>query len=427
MMKLKTLLFIFLIPIVVLAQEVEHSISLGYVHQQIEATYPLMRKVEVQEKITAINDQIIRSGLLPEIQVGASASYQSEVTEIPFSAPGSPATQLSKDLYNVSMDITQSLYDGGMTSARRKLEAGESRIEDASVEVSLWDIRRQAEEVYFGILNLKKQQESIELLIKDIEEQWTSVQSKIENGVLLPANGVVLEAEILKVRQRNIQVQYEMEAAYSVLGKLIGEEIQPETKLEEPEVRSEFLNSSEVLRPELKLFDSRINTLGLQKKLADTDRHPKISAFAKGSYGRPGFNVFDDDLHPYWMLGLKAQWSFRSWTNADKKTEVLELQKKKIQADEQSFLIGVEAELNKIEKRIEQIQEQIKLDEKILNLRGQVVDEKKNQLEQGVITTTEYLTELNAEAQARLSLEIRRLQLIQNQVEYLTKKGISWN
>lgn len=427
MMRIKELLFILLIPTSVLAQDAKHSISLEYVHQQVESTYPLTGKIEIQDKITAINDQIIRSGLFPEVQVNASASYQSEVTEVPFSAPGSPAPQLSKDHYNVSLEVAQLLFDGGMTSARRKLETGESRVEDAGVEVSLWDVRRHAEDVYFGILNLKKQQASLELLIKDIEEQRASVQAKIENGVLLPANGAVLEAELLKVRQRMIQVQYEMDAAYSVLSEIIGEEIPPGTVLETPEVSAEFRKSTEILRPELKLFDSRINTLGLQKQLTDTDRLPKISAFAKGAYGRPGFNVFDDDLHPFWMVGLKAQWNFRSWNNAGKKAEILELQKKKIEADEKSFLIGINADLSRVEKRIDQIQEQITLDEKIINLREQVVNQKKDQLEQGVITSTEYITELNAEAQARLSLEIRRLQLIQSQVEYLTKKGISWN
>jgi hypothetical protein len=55
------------------------------------------------------------------------------------------------------------------------------------------------------------------------------------------------------------------------------------------------------------------------------------------------------------------------------------------------------------------------------------VAEKLAQLEQGAITSTEYITQLNAESRARVNLEIRKIRLAQALTEYRTKQGISWN
>lgn len=413
-------------PLYLFGQPLPDSLSLEEVYLRIETSYPLMDKTQIQKRITELNDHIARSGLFPEVEVHAGASYQSEVTEVPFAAPGTTPPELSKDHYNISVDVSQSLYDGGLTNARRMLQAGQSSVEDAGVEAEMWKVRSQAEQVYFGILNLQKQKESVELLIGDIEEQLSSVQARIENGVLLPGNGLVMEAELLKVQQQNIQLNYDILAAFEVLSELTGEEISPQTTLQIPEISAEFLFDTEISRPELQVFEERVNTLNLQQRLTSSERLPKVSAFAKGAYGRPGFNVFDDDPHPYWMVGVRAQWSFRSWNNAGKNAEVLELQKNKIRADEEAFLRGIGSELSRTERRIQQLEEQVILDEKVMGLREQVVKEKNNQLNEGIITSTEYLTELHAEARARVNLELRKLQLIRSRIEYLTNKGISW-
>ncbi|MDR9418557.1 TolC family protein [Gracilimonas sp.] len=427
---MKTVLLILttlLCPALIFGQVIDSSLSLNEVYQKVEANYPLTNKKELQRKIAAINDEIARSGLFPEIQLNASARYQSEVTEVPFSAPGSTAPQLSQDHYNISLDLSQPLYDGGLTKARRNLESAQSEVENAGVEVSMWEVQQQAEQVFFGILSLQKRRESIAVLIEDLKEQLSSVQSKIEHGVLLPGNGKVLEAELLKAQQQDVQLKFEIQAAYNVLSELTGHKIEDRVKLEVPNFNATSVERVKISRPELTVFRSQQENLELQQDVIASDRLPKISAIVKGAYGRPGYDVFNDDLHPFWMVGVQAQWSFRSWNNAGKKQEVLELQKKKVQADEEAFLTGVRSELSKSERSIQYLREQLTMDEQVLKLRAEVVAEKKDQLEEGVITSTEYITELNAEAQARINLELRKLQLVQSQIEYATKKGISWN
>jgi outer membrane protein TolC len=62
-------------------------------------------------------------------------------------------------------------------------------------------------------------------------------------------------------------------------------------------------------------------------------------------------------------------------------------------------------------------------DAEIINLRIMVKDAAKAQLENGVITANDYLREVNAEDQARQSLIVHQLQLLQAQINYQTIKG----
>ncbi|SMO81440.1 TolC family protein [Gracilimonas mengyeensis] len=426
-MKKAVFIVMFLMPWLATAQQPE-SILLEYCYQQIETNYPLVDKMEVQRKITKLNQRIARSGLYPEVQLKASASYQSDVTDVPFSTPGTTPPSFSKDHYNLSLEVNQTIFDAGRTRTSEQLERGESAIENAGVKADLWKVRAQMEQVYFSILQLQKNLESTELLLADISEQLEMVRAQVENGVLLPGNALTMEAEQLKIRQQKIRIEHDLQASYEVLSVLIGEPITPKVTLKEPNRDvTAGLYEQEISRPELNVFEERREMLDLQKNLASASKLPVVSAFGTAAYGRPGLDMFNDDLQGYWMVGVRAQWSLKSWTNASKKTEVLAHQQRKIQADEEAFRLSVEGDLSRVHRKITQLEEQIELDEQVLNLREQVVEEKESQLAEGVITTTEYLTELNEASRARLQLELHRVQLHQTVIEYLTKKGISWN
>lgn len=427
-MKTSLIAFIvLLLPGFKIVAQTPDSLSLGYCYQKVESNYPVVQKRAVQQKITGLNDRMARSALWPDIKVNASASYQSDVTKVPFSAQGTTPTQFSKDHYNVSLGVTQAIYDGGHTSASRMLEKGESQLANIGVETTLWQARGQTEHVYFSILYLRKKEESLNLLIDDLQEQLQTVHAKVEQGVLLKGNANVLEAELMKVKQQRIQNQYDLIAAFQILSELTGETISAEQPLMLPALPIKSFFNAEISRSELKAFDAQKELFNVQQELSKVGKRPLVSAFATTAYGRPGLNVFEDDLQAYWIVGVKAQWGFKNWRNAQRKSEVLALQKVKVQADADAFRVQIRSSLNKIEQQIKQLQDQIQLDKKIVELRKNVVQEKKNQLAQGVITSTEYITELNAESQAQLNLKIREVKLIQAKIEYSTQKGISWN
>ena len=423
MRKFKYLIVLSLSWVMVQGQNPQ-TITLDYCYQKLNETYPVAKKLELQQKITETNIRLKQTGMYPEFALSGNVSYQSEVVDVPF--PGSGFPEFSKDHYLVSLDLSQPVFDAGRTGALKKLEENSGMAATAGYEADLWKIRSQAEQVYFGILLRRKQLETVDLLLKDLNEQLALVEVRVENGVLLPSNAMVLKAEIIKVEQQRTEIQSGVESGYAVLGELIGEDLSSNQDLELPgEVEPDV--NGEIQRPEYDAFDARHNLLDSQIELTGADKLPVVSAYAKTAYGRPGFDAFNDDLHFFWIVGLRANWSFRSWRNSDHKEQVIRLQQEQLAADKDSFTRQLNASLRQTEANISSLRQQIALDEEVLKLREAVVEEKRTQLNEGVITSTEFLTELNAEARARLNLELHKIQLVQSNYEYLTKQGKSWN
>ena len=74
---------------------------------------PLQRKKLYAESISALQIRNLQSNSLPKIQVGAQASWQSDVFGLPFSLPGSDIPQVPQDQYKLSLDVNQRIWDGG--------------------------------------------------------------------------------------------------------------------------------------------------------------------------------------------------------------------------------------------------------------------------------------------------------------------------
>ncbi|HET6527533.1 MAG TPA: TolC family protein [Balneolaceae bacterium] len=400
------------------------TLTLDYCYSRVETNYPLAYKMELQEKITELSQEIIATGNYPQLRFGASASWQSEVTEFPGGAAFAP--QLSQDHYKVSVDVSQTIYNGGIVGIRKNLEEVRGDQQQISTEVQLHQLKKQVNQVYFGILLAQKQQEVIGVLIENLRAQLQTVKSKVENGVLLASQQYTLKAELIKAQQDSIEVRSNILAGYEVLGELIGKEVLAGTLLKTPDMRFTYLGDELLpkLRPEFALFKSNRLALDYQQELAGAKKWPLLAAFGTAAYGRPGFNVFENDLHPFYMLGLRLQWNFWDWNNADRQQQILELKQQSIIQEQQAFEWQLQANLSEIRNQIKALREQIERDRDIINLREKVVSQLSSQLKQGVVTATEYITELNKATQAHLSTLMHEIQLSKAKVKYQTALGI---
>ena len=402
-----------------LQPEVPDSLTLEYCYDRIENHYPLAQKAKLQNKITELNQRIAGRAAYPQVDVGATATYQSEVTDLPFPSGGqfSPPN-LSKDQYKVTMDVSQTIYNGEAVSIRKRLEGIKGIQEKQSIEIQLHDLKEQLNQVYFGILLAQKQLQTVETLSESLRSQIEEVKSKVRNGVLLPSQQYILEAELIKTKQDSSEIQANIQSGYKVLGQLIGQEITTSTKLTSPSHDVQFSKSFEELRPEFQLFETNRRALDLQQELAQSQKTPSLSAFGTVAYGRPGFNVFENDLHPYYIVGLKVQWNLWGAQNAGTQQQIYDLQQQEISQEERAFERQLKGLLGKVQERIESLQDQITRDQEIIDLRNKVVSEKSSQLKNGTVTATEYVTELHKATQARLAMLLRKTNLAQAQTEY---------
>jgi outer membrane protein TolC len=178
-----------------------------------------------------------------------------------------------------------------------------------------------------------------------------------------------------------------------------------------------------VARPELNLFQQQGKLLSQQDNLIKAKNLPKASLFAQGGYGRPGLNMLKNDFAFYYIGGVRLNWSLGNLYTQKREKELVEVSKKIVDIQKEAFLLNTSVQLKQQQSEIEKLEQLIVADNDIIDLRKQVTDAAKAQLENNVITANDYLREVNAEDQARQSRITHQLQLLQAQINYQTISG----
>jgi outer membrane protein TolC len=112
------------------------------------------------------------------------------------------------------------------------------------------------------------------------------------------------------------------------------------------------------------------------------------------------------------------------WSKTSRSKQDIGIQQEIIKSQKAAFDKNLNIQLAEKLAEISKYSEAVRRDEEIVLLRAKISKSTASQLENGVITTTDYITELNAETEARIRLETHRIQLVQSQINYLTTKGI---
>jgi len=180
---------------------------------------------------------------------------------------------------------------------------------------------------------------------------------------------------------------------------------------------------ADVKRPELKLFDLQKDRLTGMDKLTETKTKPRLLGFGTLGYGRPGLNMLSNDFKGYAMLGAKLSWNVWNWNQTNNERQVFGVQKSIIDTQKDSFNQNLKIALQNNRSEINKYQLLIETDNRIIELRNEITLSSASQLDNGVITSSEYLTEVNAELQARLNLKTHQIKLTQARINYLITLG----
>ena len=106
-----------------------------------------------------------------------------------------------------------------------------------------------------------------------------------------------------------------------------------------------------------------------------------------------------------------------------KEKEMVKINQRMVDVQKETFLLNTNTQLSQQQSEIDKLNQLIETDRGIIDLRMQVKDAARAQLENGVITANDYLREVNAEDQARQSLITHQIQLLQAEINYQTTLG----
>ncbi|MBN1599117.1 MAG: TolC family protein [Bacteroidales bacterium] len=414
------LLLLLVLSCVILTAKAQDTLSLFKCYQMAEAAHPLgLQKAELEE-INNLNKKIITSSYLPQINLNGQATYQSDVVSIDLDIPTFEFPTPPLDQYKISLDVNQMIYDGGLTKRRKDLENNIYQTDLQKVEVDLYQIKDQVNEVFFFILILQENLKLLHLTHEILTNQLESVRSGVINGVLLKSDQYILEAELLKLDQNTEGVELSIESANDILEILSGSDLENKI-LTPPQVEITF--STAPNRPEHMLFQMQRETLLSSAKLKSTEKMPRLIAFGQFGYGKPGLNILNNEFDTYYMAGLTLSWNLWDWQKIKNERQVYKVQTNVISSQQLAFDRNLEIALTKERSSIEKLEKDIEKDLEIIELQKKILKSVSAQLDNGVITSTEYIAQLNAVKQTYINLNTHQLQLIQAKIQYQTILG----
>ena len=385
--------------------------------------YPMIKQKGLIEKSRQYNVQNASRGYLPTLSFNGQATYQDPVTAINFTLPKPFSISFptfNHDQYKAYGEIDQVIYDGGNIHNQKLQKETDADIQEQNLEVNLYAIKERVNQIYFGTLLIDEQIKLNELVQKDIQSSVDKIQASVTNGAALQSSMDELEAELMQQQQNHIELQSSRKSYISMLGLFINQPLEESTRLQKP---NEIQTANTIKRPELSLYDEQKKSYDVQDKMLTSGNLPRLSFFFQGGYGRPGLNAFDNTFEPYYIGGFRFSWTLGGLYTIKNQRQLLNIERQTLDVEKETFLFNTNLTLKQQSEEIIKLQQLIAKDNDIIAKRTSVKVASKVQLENGVITTHEYLNELVAEEQAKQNLIVHNVQLLMAEYNYQNTSG----
>jgi outer membrane protein TolC len=348
-------------------------------------------------------------GYLPQLLLTAKATYQSDVTRIPIDFPG--ITGLNKNQYGVTLEISQTLFDGGVIHSQRNSVKAASSVEEKETEVSLYSLNERINQLYFSVLLLDEKLNLNNLLREELQRNYNQISAYVQNGMAHSADLDAVMVEQLKLNQNNEQLTHPRRAYLEMLFALLGENLPPDMKLQKPDVANQFVITL-VTRPELDLFEARLKSLDTSEQGITAGLLPKLGLFVTGGYGRPGLNMLDNDFAFYYVGGIRLTWNFGNLYTQKNNRGIIAINKNRIFAQRDAFLVNTTIDIAKHTNEINKIKAMIQYDDEIIRLQNSIKQSAQAKVAGGTFSVTDWMREINAEDRAKQDKVLHETELM---------------
>ena len=396
------------------------SITLQECRDKARENYPLVRRYDLIRATKECNVHNASLSWLPRLELGGGGAWLSNGTDAVDLGEilGKMASMIDVTgkkeqpwQYKVSASVTQNIWDGGASALRKKTAEAVAAKDEAELEVSLYDLQRQVDEVYFSILLLEERLKQAEGRISVLESNLAKMSSIYDEGGISTMDIKSMEAEVKSARQQIRLIETNIKSSRLSLSLLTSVDLTEEQLItpQEPVVLPS--------RPEYALIESNRKLLELQMKKLNVDLSPKIGFVADAYYGYPGRNIFKGltDHNPSFnaMLGIQLRFNLDPFYTRRNDKALINQQMREL--DIQKDLLDFRTKLSNTGalQEILFLRQTLEDDSEILQLRTDVRKAAEERLEGGVIDASDLLQKINEESDASLQKSIHQIELLQ--------------
>lgn len=380
--------------------------------------YPLAKQydlISLSEQYTLAN---IKSGNYPQLQLSGSVSYQSDATTLPFEIPNLDFHGQPKDQYRVMIELRQNIWDGGEKANNKRNARLVAEENKRKLDISMHELEDRVNNIFFGILLLDAQLNQNSLLEENLRSSLSCVGALRSNGIVGQSEVDAVKVEILGVRQKRAVLQSSRTSYIDMLSLLTGKKMDEKDSF----VRPEMLVSAEEVdlqRPELLWYDARMRTVENEMQKLKTLYMPRFSLFAQGGYGNPGLNMLEDKFRPYYIVGARLNWNISSFYTLKNSRKLLSEKAKSINAERETFVVNNDFRKREKEGMMQALEKQLREDDEIIRLRGNIRKASEAKLSNGTISATDHIREINAESLAKQAKDIHEIEYLMRIYEFM--------
>ena len=412
----------------VIAQTPSDSLRLSTVRNAAITTDPRAAQLRLLKSQSELRLQNISADLRPTLSVDGLAQYQSDVASLNVDLPGITLPTPAHDSYDARLGAQQKIFDPSI-GPRRAVERAQLAESQARVKTALYSLMESVNSAFYTALRAQMQIAELETTLTDLQAQLKVADARVSAGTALAGESSSLRAELLRRRQTISEQRASRVAAIAILSDLTGERIDPTIPLAIPSLATEATTARASLdslrqRPEYEQFARTREVLRQNENARAAQDLPRVVAFGRIGYGRPGLNPLSDKLDTYWLSGIQLQWTPWNWGTTSRDRQVAELQRQIVTTEEQAFTAQLQRSVETDLAAIDRLEATARDDDEIINLRENVLAEARARFRESVITSAEYVDRQTDVLSARLSRAIHRVELSQARAHLLNTLGI---
>ena len=404
------------------------SLRLGALHREAVARDPRQQQFSLLASRSALRLRNLSAERLPSISAEARAYYQSDVFEAPHLPGGVSFPSPSRDTYDTRISVEQPILDPGI-GPRKQLERASLAESEARVRATLFGLRQEVNEAFFMAALLAEREAIIAATIQDLETRLKEARARVREGAALPSDTAAIQATLLERRQDQSELASNRRAALIRLTELVRRPVSatdltilPDLSAETAEARRGLADLR--IRPEYEEFIRARERLARQEDVVSADVRPRLSAFGRVGYGRPGINPISDHFDAYYVAGLELKWAPWNWGSTGRDRAALGLEREIVATEEAAFTSSLTRSIQTDLATVDRLDSTLVLDDQIVTLRERVQRETGLRFQEGVVTASEYLDRSTDVLKARLARATHRVEQVQARARFLTTLGL---
>lgn len=394
------LLAMILLPIAV------HALSLNEARSMACDNYPAIRQYRMIEQSRDFTLDNVMKGWLPQVSLSAGAYGFTDILRSD-QRMEQAGMDMNNFMANASVMIKQSVYDGGQIAARKKVVWAESQVQKQQLDVSMYAINEQVDQLFFGILLLDEQLKQNALLQKDLATSEQTIRSMMTGGIANQTDLDAILVERLKVEQQKESLLASRQAYLRMLGVFVGKDLVAAAEtLEKP---AQGYVRANVNRPELKYYASQNLLLDAQRKQLNTQLRPTVGIFGMGMVHSKMSDMLNNGMM---VAGVSVSWNIGALYTRKNDIRKIEVQRQINDSQREVFLFNNRLQNEEADGAIASLKRQIEKDEEIVRLRENIRGKSDRKVELGTKSVNELVSDINAVSLARAQKAMHEIQLL---------------